>query len=528
MAKSKVKSIGKYRILRRISSGDLAEIFKVRLEGIGGFRRLFAIKRIQPHLAGNLRYAELIEEEARIAALLSHGNIVQVLDIGREDGHLYLVMEHVDGWDLGAILATCHALDRTVPAPHAVWLALQVLKALEYAHQRTIENEEGGRDIGLIHGEVSPANILVSRQGEVKLTDFGFASANRKASNHNGALLLDSEEYRSPEHARGEPLLPQSDLFQVGLVLLECLTLVQPFRSKGGEASGEILREGLCGPLPIALEGDLKTLLSEVLRGDPSARPQTATEMKTRLEDYLRDQDEVFTHDMMARWLQGLMADYVDPVAAEEAAPPPEPDMHAPILPDLPEEPDRTLPAERAAQAFRQGVAKQTPRANAAQRGPSTDTRPHPTRRKVRVSTLTTLAATVMIGVFLGVLTLMVFQKATGRHTLEPQLDVRLADGLDGEVQVDGQPVDPATALTTTPGLHDVRITSAEGTSLEIEVQLRSGEYRVLFIEPQIIRVPEPEPIVAFERTAVPETTDEVMETVTGLQQAVEPTEEPP
>ena len=180
VAKPEVSTIGKYRVLERIATGDLAEIYKARLEGIAGFRRLFAIKRVRPHLARLDTYAAMIEEESRIAGLLSHGNIVQLLDLGREDGVLYLVMEYVDGWDLGKVLERCKELEEPAPMDQAVWIGLQLLKGLEYAHNREVIRNGEKVGLDLVHRDVSPSNILLSRQGDVKLTDFGIARASLK------------------------------------------------------------------------------------------------------------------------------------------------------------------------------------------------------------------------------------------------------------------------------------------------------------------------------------------------------------
>ena len=240
-------------MVERIATGDAAEIFKARLEGIAGFRRMFAIKRVRPHLARNTAYVQMIEEEARIAGMLNHGNIVQLLDLGRDGGAVYLVMEYVDGWDLGQIiernLDRPHEGGEALPVEAIVYLGVQVLKALEYAHKREVIREGQPVALGLVHRDVSPSNILVSRLGEVKLTDFGIARAALKMMETHPDLIRRTFDYMSPEAARGRQVTQQSDLFALGVVMYECLTGAHPFRQDGEMATLEAIQDGRHAPL---------------------------------------------------------------------------------------------------------------------------------------------------------------------------------------------------------------------------------------------------------------------------------------
>src|SRR5688572_16376544 len=157
---------GKYQILERIAAGGMAEIFKARLDGIGGFHRTFAIKRILPHLTANPEFVDMLVDEAKIAGLLSHANIVQILDLGNIDQQFYIAMEYVNGRDLGQLLQRCTEKGITLPVPHAVYVLIEMLKGLEYAHNRQVMR--GGRPVPLniVHRDISPANVLVSFQGE--------------------------------------------------------------------------------------------------------------------------------------------------------------------------------------------------------------------------------------------------------------------------------------------------------------------------------------------------------------------------
>lgn len=128
-----IEQFGKYAILERVAQGGMAEIFKARMEGIGGFNRLFAIKRVLPGLSQNREYIDLLVDEAKVAGLLSHANIVQILDLGQVKGQYYVAMEYVHGQDLGRVLERCGERGITLPVPHAVFVLIEVLKGLEYA-----------------------------------------------------------------------------------------------------------------------------------------------------------------------------------------------------------------------------------------------------------------------------------------------------------------------------------------------------------------------------------------------------------
>ena len=165
MAKPAAQTFGKYQILERIATGGMAEIYKARLEGIGGFQRTFAIKRILPHLSANQDYIAMLVDEAKVAGLLSHANIVQILDLGQVDQIWYIAMEHVEGRDLGGVLKRARERGLVLPVPHAAFITIELLKGLEYAHQRQVMR--GGRAVPLniIHRDISPPNVLLSFQG---------------------------------------------------------------------------------------------------------------------------------------------------------------------------------------------------------------------------------------------------------------------------------------------------------------------------------------------------------------------------
>ncbi|MEZ4239338.1 MAG: serine/threonine-protein kinase [Myxococcota bacterium] len=324
VAKPAVQTFGKYQILDRIATGGMAEIYKARLEGIGGFQRTFAIKRILPNLSQNGDYISMLVDEAKVAGLLSHANIVQILDLGQVDGIWYIAMEYVHGRDLGAVLRRAKKKGLCLPVPHTVFIAIELLKGLEYAHQRQVMR--GGRPVALniIHRDVSPPNVLLSFQGEVKLTDFGIARASLKAMETVSGIVKGRFDYMSPEQAAGAKDLDQrSDLFSVGVMLYEMLTGHHPFRTDNEIGTIERVRTGRYVPVsqrnpevPFTLE----TIVDRALQVNRDDRYPSATAFKEALDKFFHDSGFIFTHATLASYVRGLFPEATSRQGAAAAA----------------------------------------------------------------------------------------------------------------------------------------------------------------------------------------------------------------
>ncbi len=303
------QNFGKYQILERIAAGGTAEVFKARLEGIGGFQRTFAIKRIRPGLSQNGAYIESLVKEAKTAGLLSHANIVQLLDLGQVNGLYYVAMEFVDGKDLGSVLSRCAAKGITFPVPHAIFITLEMLKGLEYAHNRHILRGAAEVPLGLVHRDLSPSNILLSFQGEVKLTDFGIARANADAIADNPSLARGRYDYMSPEQVEGLALDQRSDIFAAGVVLYEMLCGVHPFRRADNQRTHEAERSGTYEP-PTMTNPDvpygLEVILEQALALNPGERFQDSTAFKGALNQFFHDSGFIFSQSTLATFLKGL------------------------------------------------------------------------------------------------------------------------------------------------------------------------------------------------------------------------------
>ncbi|MBV8759768.1 MAG: serine/threonine protein kinase [Deltaproteobacteria bacterium] len=210
----------RYELLERIGAGGMAEIFRGKAIAAGGFEKPVAIKRILPHLSQDTRFVELLIAEAKVLSLLKHRNIVQIFDVGLGDDQQYfLVMEYVDGKDLGAIQRALEQKRRRIPFDLALHIGAEICEALEHAHTARAPD---GKSMSLVHRDVSPSNVLLSRAGEVKLTDFGIAKRAESDATQGGAVR-GKFAYISPEQARNEALDPRADVFSVALLMWELI-----------------------------------------------------------------------------------------------------------------------------------------------------------------------------------------------------------------------------------------------------------------------------------------------------------------
>jgi len=194
------RTFGRYQLFDRVGAGGMAEIYLARaLTELGG-DRLVVVKQILPDLSGNERFAEMLIQEAKLAARLNHANVVQVFDLGRHQGVLFIAMDYVDGFDLNELLRRCARSKIPLPIPFALLVVSEALRGLDYAHRRS---DDSGAPMGIVHRDVSPSNVLISFDGEIKLCDFGIARANDMADALPDAAIRGKAGYMSPEQARG-------------------------------------------------------------------------------------------------------------------------------------------------------------------------------------------------------------------------------------------------------------------------------------------------------------------------------------
>jgi len=227
--------LGPYLLGERLGFGGMAEVFVATRPGARGFNKRFAVKRILPELARDARFVAMFCDEARICASLSHPNIVEVIDFGESDGEVFMALEYVDGLSLAKLLRMVASARRRFPVPVALFIAHELLRALDFAHNASDEND---RPLGIVHRDVSPGNVLIGRTGEVKLGDFGILLSSFVDRRTHPGELKGKIGYMSPEQAMGVTVDARSDLFAVGIVLAEML-LARPLFS--GKTEFEIL-----------------------------------------------------------------------------------------------------------------------------------------------------------------------------------------------------------------------------------------------------------------------------------------------
>jgi serine/threonine protein kinase len=310
---------GPYELLDRVAIGGMAEVFKAKRTGVEGFEKIVAVKRILPHLSDNQEFVDMFVDEAKMVAGLTHPNIVQIFDLGRIETSYYIAMEYVHGRDLRTILRRAKERGLRMPLDLALRIASLVSSALEYAHRK---KDDRGRPMEIVHRDVSPQNILLSFEGDVKLTDFGIAKAASKASTTDRGALRGKLLYMSPEQAWGRAMDRRSDLFSLGLVLYEIVTDQKPF--VGGGAASELsvletVRQCRIAPPREAnprIPEELERLLVKALAKDPDERFQDASEMGRSLDRVLRDRPAPSANEL-ARFMELLF----DREEREEAVP---------------------------------------------------------------------------------------------------------------------------------------------------------------------------------------------------------------
>ncbi len=279
---------GQYEILERIASGGMAELYKARRSGVEGFQKIVAIKKILPHLADNEGFIAMFADEAKLAAQLNHPNIVHIYDLGKiEGGGYFIAMEHVEGRDLRAILESARELGMTLPVPLAIYVASKVASALDYAHRR---RDGDGQDLHIVHRDVSPQNILISYEGDIKLCDFGIAKAASKVSQTESGALKGKIQYMSPEQAWGKPIDRRSDLFSLGVVLYELLTEQKLFRGDSDLTVLEMVRAAAASAPSTAnpdVPKPLDAIVLKALAREPDERYANASDMLRDLEQVL-------------------------------------------------------------------------------------------------------------------------------------------------------------------------------------------------------------------------------------------------
>ncbi len=280
--------IGKYRIVRQIAQGGMAEIYLATSTGIEGFEKLCVLKRILPLLAGNQEFVQMFLDEARIAASLLHSNIAQVFDIGEDKGSYYFVMEFLRGEDVRHILQSSVKNKQFVPYEHVITIITGTCAGLHYAHE---VRGKDGTPLQVVHRDISPQNIFVTHDGSVKLCDFGIAKSAAQLTETRVGTLKGKIRYMSPEQCQSEPLDRRSDVFALSIVLWELVCLRRLF---SGKSDFDIFKAIVEEPLPKAstfrhdVPDGLEQIIMKGLARKREERFESAQDMQIALEDWSR------------------------------------------------------------------------------------------------------------------------------------------------------------------------------------------------------------------------------------------------
>jgi TonB family protein len=278
---------GQYSLLDRIAVGGMAEVWKARMRGVEGFQKTVAIKRILPYMTDNSEFVGMFIDEAKLAAQLSHPNIIHIYDLGKIGPDYYIAMEYVEGKDLRSLLNAGRNRGLPLPPGLALLIAARLASALDYAHRK---RDFEGRQMGLVHRDVSPQNVLISFDGDVKLCDFGIAKAVSKAGQTQMGALKGKLQYMSPEQARGSAVDARSDIFSLGTVLFEMLTGERLFDGDSEMSVLEAVRQvRVRSPRQVnpAIPREVEDIVMRALAGRPEDRFQTSGEVEQRLESLL-------------------------------------------------------------------------------------------------------------------------------------------------------------------------------------------------------------------------------------------------
>jgi serine/threonine protein kinase len=222
------QQLGRYHLLDRIAFGGMAEIFRAKTFDSRGQVHLVAVKRVLAHLVEDQDFLQMLVDEAKISALLRHENIARLYEFAKAGDEYFLAMEYVDGKDLRSLLERGRQTGRPIPPEHVAWVAMETAHALHAAH---VQRDGAGRALRIVHRDVSPSNVLCSYHGEVKLCDFGIAKATLTRVQTKTGVIKGKVKYMSPEQAMGRKLDHRSDLFSLGTVMYEMLTLQAPFQA---------------------------------------------------------------------------------------------------------------------------------------------------------------------------------------------------------------------------------------------------------------------------------------------------------
>ncbi len=312
---SQAHRVERYELLAELAAGGMATVYLARLGGAGGFQRLYAIKKLHPHLAHEREFVEMFLDEARLAARIHHPNVVPILEVCTNDVGYYLVMEYIEGESLARLLSRCASRGERIPWKIGAKVVLDSLAGLDAAHTLT---DDFGEPLNIVHRDVSPQNVMVGVDGTARITDFGVARAASRLTTTRAGQLKGKLGYMAPEQAQGENIDRRADIFAMGVILWETLAGRRLFKVRGDSSDAELLNRLLYEPIPRLSESvtDVHPAFDEIcakaLDRRLSARFSTCAEFADALEAACRSAGAVASTREVAA--------FVDEVAGPEIA----------------------------------------------------------------------------------------------------------------------------------------------------------------------------------------------------------------
>lgn len=314
-----IEIFGKYTLLERVAVGGMAEIYRAKTVGLGGFEKILAIKRLHPEFGREKDVAQMLVDEARIAVHLAHPNIAQIFDLGCIDGQYFIAMEFIEGADLHQISKILRARGETIAQPALLFIMAEALGGLHYAHTRS---DPQGKPLQIVHRDVSPQNIMISHEGEVKLVDFGIAKAELSSEDTHHGIIKGKFYYMSPEQAYGHHIDARTDIFAAGMVLYELLAGQNPYHGVDEARLLKAVRQADFTPIfasgvPVAPE--LAEIITRATRRDPEQRYASAADMQAALMGYLNRLGQPYRRMELATYMGELLGSTQHSIESSQA-----------------------------------------------------------------------------------------------------------------------------------------------------------------------------------------------------------------
>ncbi len=303
------QQFGPYQLVKRIAFGGMAEIHLAKTSGIGGFEKLLALKVIHPKYSEDQEFIDMLIDEAKIAVQLSHVNICQTFDLGRVDSTYYIALEFIDGKDLYQLLVKCSEKDIAIPLDLIAFIGMEMSAGLHYAHTKS---DNYGQPLNLIHRDVSPQNVLVSYDGEVKIVDFGIAKAAKRSRETESGVIKGKFFYMSPEQAWGDNIDSRTDIFSSGICLYEMITGEMLYHEEKALLLLDKVRKAEIPNMRVRrrdLPQGLEQIVLRALTRDRDKRFQTAGELHAALSGFLYGNWPNFNRSRLTEFMKAVFGD---------------------------------------------------------------------------------------------------------------------------------------------------------------------------------------------------------------------------